>query len=221
MPALCSGVSAYFSYFPLVVFLSLLLAGFNLPMSEDLLIITSALVARADHSLIVPLYAAIYAGVVASDHIGYWIGTRIRKGLTKNKFFSKVLTERKLERMHYYLDKYGIFTFIVCRFIPFGVRNTLFMGSGIMRFNYRRFVVYDLVAAAINTSTLFFLIYRLGASLERPFKVLGAVLFILLFLTVAAALTHLYVRWRRGFVIKHPPYVEPPRPLRSGERHPD
>ena len=208
MQAVCSSINGYISYFPLVVFLSLLLAGFNVPLSEDLLIISSALLAKTDRSLLIPLAAAIYSGVVLSDHIAYWIGSRIRKGLTKNRFFAKVLTKRKLARMHHYLDKYGIFTFIVCRFIPFGVRNTLFIGSGVMQVKYRIFILYDLVAAAISTTTLFLLIYYLGDSIEKPFKVIGGVLFIVLALTVGAILTRLAVRWKRSFVIKHPPRAD-------------
>lgn len=202
MPGVCYSISAYVSYFPLVVFLSLLLAGLNLPFSEDLLIISSAIIAQTNKDLIIPLYTAIYFGVVISDHIAYWIGTRIGKGLHKSKFFCRVLTADKLERMHIYLDKYGIFTFIVCRFIPFGVRNTLFMGSGITRFKYRLFLIYDCIAAAISTSTLFFLFYYLGASFERPFRVVGAVMFILLLLISGAVSTRLYVRWKKGNFLK-------------------
>ncbi len=221
MPDLTACMSAYISYFPLLVLVSLLLAGFNLPLSEDLLIITSALVARTEKSLIIPLYAAIYTGVVVSDHIAYWIGTRIRKGLTKNKFFAKVLTERKLRRIRRYMDKFGIFTFIVCRFIPFGVRNTLSMGSGLMRFSYRNFALYDAVAALISTSTLFFLTYRIGASLEKPFKVLGIVLFVLLFLSVTALLAHLYVQWHRNYREKHPSRKQGTPEASADDRLPD
>ena len=202
MPGLCFNIGAYVSYFPMVVFLSLLLAGLNLPFSEDLLIISSAIIARTNSDLIVPLYVAIYFGVVISDHMAYWIGNRIGKGLFKSKFFCRVLTRDKLDRMHRYLDTYGIFTFIVCRFIPFGVRNTLFMGSGITNFNYRLFLLYDSVAAAISTGTLFILFYNLGASIERPFRVAGMVMFSLLVIIGGALIARFYVKWKKGHFLK-------------------
>jgi membrane protein DedA with SNARE-associated domain len=186
----------------MVVFISLLLAGLNLPFSEDLLIISSAIIAQTDRDLIVPLYTAIYLGVVISDNIAYWLGTRIGKGLFKSKFFCRVLTRDKLNRMHAYLDRYGIFTFIVCRFIPFGVRNTLFMGSGITNFNYKLFLIYDSIAAAISTGTLFYLFYRLGASIEKPFKFVGVVLFVLLIVIGSIVIARLYVKWKKGHFMK-------------------
>jgi membrane protein DedA with SNARE-associated domain len=200
MHAVVSVISTHIAYAPLFVFGALILAGFNLPMSEDLLIITSAFIARADHSLLLPLYIAIYCGVIASDHIAYWIGNRIGRGLTKKKFFASVLTPDKIETLHRQIDRFGIFTFIVCRFIPFGVRNTLFMGSGLMRMKYRLFVIFDSISAAISTATLFFLVYFLGSSIERPFKVVGIVLFILLILITTAIIIKIAVGWRR----RHP-----------------
>ena len=86
--------------------------------------------------------------------------------------------------MHRYMDKYGIFTFIVCRFIPFGVRNTLFLSSGFFSLRLRRFALYDTIAATISVSTLFFLTYYFGESIEKPIHAVKIALFVLLISTV-------------------------------------
>jgi membrane protein DedA with SNARE-associated domain len=195
----------YIDFFPLVVFICLLLAGLNLPVSEDLLIISSAILARADRDLLVPGLIAIYSGVIISDFMVYWIGTRIKKGVSKSKFISKVLTPQKLDRMRYYLDKYGIFTFIACRFIPFGVRNTLFMASGIIGLRIYIFALYDIIAAIISTNTLFFLIYHLGEELEKPFKVVGIILFIILVAITGLIVTRLFIKWKKSLSEKRLP----------------
>jgi membrane protein DedA with SNARE-associated domain len=189
---------AYIDFFPLFVFLCLLLAGLNFPISEDLLIISSAILTRADRSLLIPSLIAIYSGVIISDFMVYWIGTRIRKGVSKSKFISKVLTPQKLDKMHYYLDKYGIFTFIVCRFIPFGVRNTLFMASGIIGLRLFVFALYDITAALISTNVLFFLIYHLGEEIEKPFKAVGIILFIIIIAIAGLIITRLFLKWRKS-----------------------
>jgi len=134
--------------------------------------------------MLIPLYIAIYVGVVIGDHISYWIGYNLGHKIKKFKWFAKRLSDKKISIIQKYLNKYGIFTYIVCRFIPFGIRNTLFMSSGFSRMNYKLFTIYDLIAATINTSTLYFLVYFLGRSAEKPFKVAGIVLFILLFITL-------------------------------------
>jgi len=175
-----------YQYLPFIVFFMLLLAAINIPFSEDLIIITCAIVAHEHKQSLIPLYVAIYTGVIIGDHIAYWIGFHLGHNIKKIKWFAKVLSDKKVSVIQKYLNKYGIFTFIVCRFIPFGVRNTLFMTSGFSKMNYKYFSIYDIIAATINTSTLYFLIYFIGISVEKPFKIIGIVLF---FVLLAALLT--------------------------------
>jgi membrane protein DedA with SNARE-associated domain len=167
-------LSEYIEFFPLVAIGGLLLAGINLPVSEDLIIITGAFVSHEEPSLLFYNLAAIFVGVIATDFFVYWVGTKIHKGASKSKFFSRLIPEKAMNKMHFYLDRYGIFTFIVCRFIPFGVRNTLFMTSGFIGMEPKRFALYDIPAATISVSTLFFLVYRFGKLIEKPFKIVGS-----------------------------------------------
>jgi membrane protein DedA with SNARE-associated domain len=210
-----------------------LLAGFNFPISEDLIIITGALICQEEPSLLVPVFAAIFAGAVISDYFPYYLGKYIRKGTMKgintagqalqpaptapsaasrgvlnpsvphslghvrastvttslrssikSRFAIRLAASKKLDRMHHYLEKYGIFTFIVCRFVPFGVRNTLFLSSGFFGLRLRRFALYDIIAATISVSTVFFLTYSFGESIKKPLHAVGIVLFVLILSTV-------------------------------------
>jgi len=172
-------ISQYIEYYPLAAFIALILAGLNVPISEDLIIITGALICQGNPSMLVPVFAATYAGVVISDYFPYILGSYIRKGTIKAKFLTELFSPRKIVRIHRYLDKYGIFTFIVGRFIPFGVRNTLFITSGLFGLRLRRFALYDTTAATISVSTLFFLAYHFGDAVEKPFQAVGIVLFVL------------------------------------------
>jgi membrane protein DedA with SNARE-associated domain len=138
------------------------------------------LLCRGDPSILIPVFGAIYVGVIISDYFPYLLGKFIRKGAIKVNFVTRLLSQNKLEKMHHYLEKYGIFTFIVCRFIPFGVRNTLFLSSGFFGLRLRRFALYDITAATISVSTLFFLAYLFGESIEKPFHAVGLILLILL-----------------------------------------
>jgi phosphatidylserine decarboxylase len=186
MPDFFSLLYQYIDFFPLVALIALLLAGFSLPFSEDLIIIMGALLCHEDPRLLVPTLAAIYIGVIASDFIAYKIGSMAGKGTIRNKLPASLFREKKLNRMHRLMEKYGIFTFIVCRFIPFGVRNTLFMASGFFGLRLRIFALFDVLAAMISVNTLFFLAYNLGDEVKHPVKVAGLILFILLILIIAA-----------------------------------
>jgi membrane protein DedA with SNARE-associated domain len=179
MPDIINWISQYTEFYPLVAIILLFLASLNIPLSEDLIIITGALLCRGDPSMLIPTFAAIYFGVAISDYLPYIIGKYIRKGTIKAGFFTQLFSQKKLDKMHHYLDKFGIFTFIVCRFIPFGVRNTLFLSSGFFGLRLRRFAVFDITAATISVSTLFFLVYHFGEAIEKPFQVVGKILFLL------------------------------------------
>jgi membrane protein DedA with SNARE-associated domain len=193
-----SALSNHVEYFPLVAILSLLLAALNLPISEDLIIITGAILSHEDSSNLLHNLAAIYFGVVAGDFLAYWVGTRVRKGAAKVSVFTKVIPESAMNKMRHYLDKYGIFTFIVGRFIPFGVRNTLCFSSGFFDLRLRKFIVYDLVSSLISVNTLFFLVYEFGEEMAKPIEIAGTVLFIAFALAIISFVVSLIVKWRRS-----------------------
>jgi membrane protein DedA with SNARE-associated domain len=180
MPDFFAWVNQYVEYYPFAAFIALLLAGVNVPVSEDLIIITGALICQGEPSMLAPIFGAIYAGVVISDYFPYLLGKYIRKGRIKSNFIGRFFSPRKIVRIHRYMEKYGIFTFIVGRFIPFGVRNTMFMTAGLFGLRLRRFAFYDTIAATISVSALFFLAYYFGEAVGKPFQAVGIVLFILL-----------------------------------------
>ena len=119
--------TAHIPYWPLVCFSLLILAGFNLPVSEDAVIVLSAGVTLSDSSLVIPTWISLYLGIFISDIMVYWWGYFLSKGMFQFKKIRKKLTENKIRLVAKTLDDYGFRTFIVCRFIPFGVRNTLWM----------------------------------------------------------------------------------------------
>ena len=187
-----ASLSNYVEFYPLAAFAGLLLAGLNIPISEDLVIITGALlnqdIVQAEvpvtRGMLVPSLLAIYVGVIVSDFLSYYLGTLVRKGTINASFLDSLFSQKKMDLIHRHLDNHGFLTFIICRFIPFGARNTLFMTSGFLSLPLRRFALYDITAALISTNTLFFLVYRFGEGVRSPIRVAGIILFILLILTI-------------------------------------
>jgi membrane protein DedA with SNARE-associated domain len=198
MPDIIAWISQYTEFYPLLAILLLFLASLNIPFSEDLIIITGALLCRGDPSMLLPTFLSLYFGVAISDYFPYIIGKYLRKGTLKMSFLTRLFSQRRMDKMHHYLEKFGIFTFIVCRFIPFGVRNTLFMSSGFFGLRLRRFAVYDITAATISVSTLFFLVYHFGEAIEKPFQVVGKILFVL----VLSAFIFIAIRIIRRIIFK-------------------
>jgi phosphatidylserine decarboxylase len=187
-----SVLNEYVEFYPLVAFVGLILAGLNIPISEDLVIITGALlnqeIVQAEvpetRGMLIPSLLAIYIGVIISDFLSYYLGTLMRKGTLKASFLDSLFNQKKMNLIHRNLDNHGFLTFIVCRFIPFGARNTLFMTSGFIGLPLRRFALYDITAALISTNALFFLVYYFGEGVSSPIRVAGIILFLLLILTI-------------------------------------
>jgi len=172
-------IGQYISYFPLVIFISLFLGGFNLPISEDIIVITAALLCRQEKASIPSFYAALYFGAVISDYLVFFWGWLLGHGRISGKFFSKLISENNISRISNALERHGFLTFLFGRFIPFGIRNIISMTSGFVNFPFYKFAFFDAIAAVCNISALFWLVYFLGQRGSHFMKIIGIVLLLL------------------------------------------
>jgi len=149
------------------IFAFSLLAGCNIPVSIDVLVITAAILAAQ----FVPeniwlLYSSVLFGCYFSGWIAFFIGKVLGSKLKSKKFFRFVLSEKKISSVKKFYRKYGMLVFIVGRFIPFGVRNALFMTSGISKMSFKRFMLLDAPACLLWVTVSFTLFYRLGNNFD-------------------------------------------------------
>lgn len=152
---------------PWIVFGLLLLAGFNVPISEDAVIFGSALIASERVDLLVPLLVALYSGAVLGDLVCYGIGRRFGPRLWKLQVFERLVPWRHVQGLGRFYQRYGVAVLLVGRFVPFGVRNALLLTAGLGRLPFLRLVGVDLVAAMGSCGASFFLYLTYGrAALE-------------------------------------------------------
>ncbi len=147
---------------PFLIFGLLLLAGLNIPISEDGMLFISAVLASHYPEYAVALFIAVYMGAYLSDLICYWLGRLVGPKLLEIKFFASMVTHERKEKIHAYYEHYGVITLILGRFIPFGVRNGLFLTAGLGQMNFLKFALADLLACTISTITFFTLYYHFG-----------------------------------------------------------
>ncbi len=178
MGAIVGWLVAHVKNFPLVVFIALLLGGFNLPISEDVLVATSAALCQAQKANILAFYLAIFFGASISDWMVYLWGWLLGRGIISNRFFKSIIKPENTLRFSKALEKYGVFAYIVVRFIPFGVRNIMSMTSGFVGFRFAKFALFATIAVFCNTSVLFWLVYFFGKAGGKYMRILGLVLFV-------------------------------------------
>lgn len=160
-----------------IIFGALLMAGFNIPVSEDAMLFISALLASKNPELKYHLFAGVFAGAYFSDLICYWLGRTLGPKIWKIKFFAKMVSEEKVKQISDFYEKYGMGTLLVGRFIPFGVRNGLFLTAGLGKMNFARFALSDLIACTISCTLFFNLYFKFGESVIEYVKKGNVVLF--------------------------------------------
>ena len=150
-----------------IVFGCLMLAGLNVPISEDLMIIFSGVLAAT----VIPentyqLFIGVFLGCYLSDWACYWIGRHFGPKLWNIRWFSRTFDRKKIDQVHLYYAKYGFLTLLVGRFIPFGVRNCLFLTAGLGKMPFSKFILSDGIACIISNTVLFTFAYWLGKNYE-------------------------------------------------------
>jgi membrane protein DedA with SNARE-associated domain len=167
MDSIAQFVLDHAQYAQWYIFAILVIGGFNLPTSEELWITLSAVLAAT----VVPentykLFAAVFLGAYTSDSITYWIGRILGPKLWNIRWFAKAISRRKINKVQKYFDKYGFFTLLVGRFIPFGGRNCLYTAAGLGKMHYGKFLLADGIACFNTNIIIFSLAYHLAGNYQ-------------------------------------------------------
>ena len=187
MEALSLFIESNIQYAHLIVFGALLLAGLNIPISEDAMLFISAVLASSHGEYLPHLFIGVYMGAYLSDLICYALGRFFGPKLFEIRFFANMVPPDRIQKIPTFYEKYGIVTLLIGRFIPFGVRNGLFLTAGLGQMNFIKFALSDLTACTISTVTFFTLYYHYGGSVIEYVKEGNLIVF-----SVAAAVLLAY-----------------------------
>lgn len=155
-------------YAPFIIFGMIMLTGFSLPVSEDLLLLSAgALTSTCEHETrqIFQLYAVVYLACWWAAWIAYWIGRYFGPKLFALRWFHRLLTPERLGTIKSYIDRFGLLTFVIGRFIP-GGRNALFMATGLTGMPFLRFILLDSVGCLLSSATLFYIGHLFGNNIS-------------------------------------------------------
>lgn len=179
---------------PWLIFFLLCLAGLNIPISEDAMLFISGVLASQYPEHMIPLFLSVFLGAYASDIIAYWLGRLLGNNIFYIPVISRFVNQEKIEKVKLFYIRYGIVTLVVGRFIPFGVRNALFMTAGIAKMNHSVFLVVDFLTCLLSTSIYFTLYYRYGEDVIALTSRFGVFAFAIVLLILTS-----YFIYRRHF----------------------
>lgn len=178
MDTLVDFIQNHIDYAPSIIFGILLLAGFNIPVSEDGMLFIAASLAIKNPEILANLFLAVYLGAYFSDLICYGLGRTLGPKILEMKFFARMIRQSQIDKIHDYYQRYGILTLIFGRFIPFGVRNGLFLTAGLGKMGVIKFACSDLFACTISTVSFFWLYYHFGTAVIEYVMEFNIIIFI-------------------------------------------
>ena len=192
-----------------IVFGLLILAGFSLPISEEIMLIASGVLASSvipDHTP--HLFIAVFLGCYFSDWIAYWLGRVCGKKLYNISWLPFSLNEKRVEKLGIFYEKHGFLTLLIGRFIPFGVRNGIFMTAGVSRMHFGKFAITDAIGCLFFSFLIFTLAYSFGKNYESLCLLINQsniVIFISFVIFSASGLIYL---WQKKKRVVEKPVVE-------------
>jgi membrane-associated protein len=158
---------AWWSY-PLVF--ALAYADVLLPiLPSETAVITGGVLASSGDMLLPLLILAGAAGAIAGDNTVYLLGRYLERPI-RRRFFSGERAEARLRWAERQVTERGGELIVVGRFIP-GGRTAVTFVSGGLQMQWRRFIVFDVVAGIVWATYASLLGYFGGRAFERqPWK---------------------------------------------------
>ena len=161
-------------------------------MPGESLVLVAGMVAAAGHLELSALMPLLFVAAVLGDAVGFAVGSRLGPLIfTRRSVFFR---PEHLQRAQRFYDKYGGRAIVLARFVPF-VRTFCPIVAGAARMQYRQFVIFNLVGAAIWVVSILLLGFYLGRlipDLER--RLVWIVLLIIAISFVVPAIDFVRVR---------------------------
>lgn len=97
--------------------------------------------------------AGCLAGIFVSDILLYWVGRIFGHSLLKTRFFSRIVSERLINKASDWLNKHGVMAIFISRVVS-GLRLPTYLAAGFLKTDFRKFALFFFIAAALWTPFL-------------------------------------------------------------------
>lgn len=164
-----------------------LLVGFFLP--GDTLLFPAGFFAAQGKLPLVWLLIVVIAAAIAGYEVGYQIGQRFGKRLFK-KEEGIIFRQEYLKRSEVFYEKHGGKTVLLSRFIPI-IRTFVPVVAGIGDMSRKRFIFFNVIGAAVWTTSVVLLGYWLGSKIPNIDHYLLPVILLVMILSFGPSVYHI------------------------------
>lgn len=168
-----------------ILFATLLLSGFGLPIPEDVPLIAAGIM--ADHGgMSVPMASlTLGAFVLLRDSIVFTFGYRYGLKLLEHPWPARVLKREMVEKATERVRRNGILAVAVGRFLP-GLRGAVFFAAGTSKVSPVQFIIVDTLAAVVSIPLFIWIGYAFSSNYDAIGEAVQRLRFVLLAIAVLA-----------------------------------
>ncbi len=178
-----------------------LMVGFFLP-GDSLLFVAGTLVQQGIFHINIFLFAALlFLAAVTGNSLGYVIGRKFGRKLFQNPN-NRFFRQEFLEQAEVFYEKNGPKAVVLAMFVPI-IRAFSPVVAGIAHMQYRTFVTFNLIGAAIWTIGFSMLGYFAGGLIERLGINIEIAALIVIFLSTLPGVIHILKEPENRAKIKH------------------
>lgn len=153
--------------------ITLLLENAGIPLPGETILLFASFLAYQNHELNLGLIILVgTAACTLGDNLGYWVGYHGGRPLLHRyqRFFR--VSEEKIARGEKMFERFGPATVFVARFV-FGMRIIAGPLAGVLRMQWRRFVVFNFLGAATWVVVISCAGYFFGQHWQRLLRLMG------------------------------------------------
>jgi membrane protein DedA with SNARE-associated domain len=166
-----AGPLGHYGYW--LIFALVMLEDFGVPVPGETVIIAAAIFAGHQQLNVVAVGVIAFVAAVIGDNIGFAIGHFGGRALAVRWGRYVFLTEERLDKAAAFFDRHGGKIIVVARFIE-GLRQANGIIAGISGMHWRRFVIFNVLGAALWVGTWVSLGYLAGNHIDAIYHYITA-----------------------------------------------
>lgn len=148
-----------------LMFAALVAAGMGVPLPEDIVFISGAILAQRGVTDLRATVITLAAGVFVGDTILFFLARRLGPAIYQRKFIGRVMPPERRAWFEDKIRRYGMLVVFCARHVA-GLRGAIFAVSAIHGISYPRFILADMLALAVSLPLFMWLGWYFSTSID-------------------------------------------------------